>query len=211
MRWRDLLERRRRVACWLLAPTSLIAAVFERASEEPLLVACEQVRTAGDDATRRDFAPGLLETAHALHALGASHIAALPPPYCRLADRAAKTADALAQSGDFARVPVVMEASLAVAVRESTVRSVSRRFRDAGLHLVALDAADCALLSLGAYLDPQGAGQDLETRLAAARRLDPLAAVSVAETCEPRAARLGPDLAVPVGLALSHLGYLAHG
>jgi hypothetical protein len=210
MSWLRTFGRRRgRTAFWLLAPRRLVAAVLEPTADEPLLVSCATL--ALDEAPcGSDFAPGLLETATAAAALGLPQVAALDREWSRIASRGAAVAEGEGEDGtETVCVEVRGADGLRAFAARPAIANAEARFRGAGLRLVALDCADCALMTLAMYLG-RGSDADLAATLEDAHALDPLTAVSVAPECERAAAHAADVLAVPVGLALARFGLVAH-
>jgi hypothetical protein len=198
-------RRRSRSAFWLLGSRRLVVAVLEPTTDEPLLLTCATL-VLDEAPSGADFAPGLLETAAAANALRLPHVAALDREWCRVEPRGQ------GPSGeDIDAVHVEVDGSpdlRAIVARPAVVRTAGR-FRSAGLRLVSLDCADCALLSLARYLGR--AAEAGEARAAEeTSALDPLTAVSVSPECEVSAARAAELLVVPVGLALARFGLLDH-
>jgi hypothetical protein len=191
----------------LLGSRRLAAAVFVRTSDEPLLVACSALSVDGGEA-RDDVAPGLLETAAAIGAIGLPHVAALDDEWCTLETGQGQEGAAAIPGDDRIVVAARGWSDLQVRASRSAATSAIARFADAKLDLVALDSAACALLGLALHLG-RAVTADAERTLAEARDLDPLTAVSVAPECEGAAARAGGLLAVPVGLALVRFGRIA--
>jgi hypothetical protein len=206
---RNFGRRRGRTAFWLLAPRRLVAAVLEPTADEPLLVSCATL--ALDEAPcGSDFAPGLLETATAAAALGLPQVAALDRAWCRIARRRGATEDTDADDvAEAVYVDVRGADGLRAFAAKAAIANAEARFRGAGMRLVALDCADCALLTLAAYLG-RGSDADVTATIEDAHALDPLTAVSVAPECERAAAHAADVLAVPVGLALARFGLVDH-
>jgi hypothetical protein len=206
MAWPFGFSRRRgRTAFWLLGSRRLAVAVLEPTTDEPLLVACATL-VLDEGPAGADFAPGLLETAAAAAALRVPHVAALDREWSRvLASDAAPAARG--DESETVLVDVDGATDLRAAVTRSAVARAAERFRSAGLRLASLDCADCALLSLAAYLGRSPAA-DVAALLEEAAALDPLTAISVAPECEAKAEHATELLAVPVGLALARFGLL---
>jgi hypothetical protein len=213
MSWlRNFGRRRGRTAFWLLAPRRLVAAVLEPTADEPLLVSCAAL--ALDEApSAADFAPGLLETATAAGALGLPQVAALDREWSRIGvpgnASAAAGAPPDGDDADVVAVDVYGAERLRAFAPRVAIANAETRFRGAGLRLVALDCADCALLTLAMYLG-RGSETDIVATIEDAQALDPLTAVSVAPECERAAAHAADVLSVPVGLALARFGLVHH-
>jgi len=219
--------RTRRATFWLLAPDRLVAAVFSRSEDEPLLEAC--AASYARAAAGFCFAPGIAEVAAALGVEKQAHVAALGASFCRLRETAASPAAAATEAGRPRRadseqeeervVAVLGREGLAVHAESRAVLQAAHLFRRSGLHLLALDCEPCAMASLAEFLgtDP-GAANAPELVLDSApltgafaenpTRRQALSAVSVRPEAERAAEALGEDLAVPVGLAVAWFGAL---
>ncbi|HYB98475.1 MAG TPA: hypothetical protein VEC57_05005 [Candidatus Limnocylindrales bacterium] len=188
--------------------------MLARTSEEPLLEACAASYAHGNGQCL--FAPGVVELSWVLGAERIPHVAALSASLCSLRED-----DAPAEA-ETASVRVSGDGELRVHARAQAVHQAQALFRRARLHLMALDCEPCALRTLA---DVLGTGDDrndggrrvlagaaataapaITGVAAAARRHQPLAAVSIRPDAEKAAHALGEDLAVPVGLALAWFG-----
>ena len=193
-----------REAFWHIGPTSLVVAVMEARSDEPLLVAAAGLRTNAGRALGAPVAPGVLETARAVDATRLGHVVALDAGYFEVA--ADTGADRC--GGDGGRVVVEirgLDREMRVGVDRDVLTTVAAIFGAAGLELRAIDCEPAALHNLRRFAGGDSGGDDAFAEAVAA---DPLAAVSVATQAECGAVALGRALAVPVGLALGRYGFV---
>jgi hypothetical protein len=200
--------RSKPVAFWCIGADTLDVAVIRSALGEPLLLACAGLdgRAIGKKAPH---GAGLFELSMAVQSRSLAHVAALDGVFCRVFEQDA--ADAACEQGRV-RVAADTDNGLVCDADVVVAMAIAASFRRLGLSLTAIDCAPCAERSLASFLGQQaaatvGAGAVVN---AAASRLDPLAAVSVAPEIEEDALRMGERLAVPVGLALGHLGWLGN-
>ena len=189
--------RARRRAFWELAGSHLVVAVVERRGDEAQLEACAMVRAAQSPPSAL-FAPGLLDASYAVGACRLSHIAALEGRHCRLYPSRPPATLPDDSERKFLRVAVRGSRGGTLEADRGAVSAAAGLFSRAGLRLAAIDGAPCAAMNLRAFLGGSGANE----------LVDPLAAVSVAAECEQSANQLATELAVPIGLALAHLGLL---
>jgi hypothetical protein len=188
--------RNKQVAFWCIGADSIDVAVVRNAVGEPLIEAC-----AGVDCLsvgrRPPHAAGIFDLAGLVSARGLGHVAALGPTLSQLASVEGGPQEPVAGR---IRVAVPRADGLLCDADEAAATGIAESFRVLGYRLIALDCAACAELSLTAFLgDHTNADQSTP---------DPLAAVAVSPEFEETAVAMGERLAVPVGLALEHLGWL---
>lgn len=181
------VRRRRPVAFWHLARSRLVAATLRPSDDEPLLLTCAAISAEWHGASRA-ICPGLLELGLVVAAGVESHAAALDEQEAEDGGSGVRVEWADGSAGFSATV----------------ITEVVSGFARVGFRLAALRPAPWARGQLTRFLGAAVASPPADRRLAD----DPLAAVTVAPDCEAQAARLGPLLAVPIGMALACFGVL---
>ena len=200
--------RNKPVAFWRIGADTVDVAVIRSALGEPLMLACAGLdgRAFGRKALH---GAGLLELSMAVQSRSLAHVAALDGEFCRVFEQEGTAA---ACEEGHVRVAADCDNGLVCDADATVATAIALSFRVLGLSLTAIDCAPCAERNLAAFLGEQAVATPGVDGLAntAAPRLDPLAAVSVAPETEEDALRMGARLAVPVGLALGHLGWLGN-
>lgn len=200
--------RNKPVAFWRIGADSVDVAVIRSALGEPLLLACAGLD--GQAVGRKTVhGAGLFELSMAVQSRSLAHVAALDREFCRVFEQDGSVA---ACEQGHVRVGTDSDSGLVCDADAAAAKAIEVSFRTLGLRLTAMDCAPCAERNLASFLGEQAAaapGTDVPANTAAPR-LDPLAAVSVAPEIEEDALRMGARLAVPVGLALGHLGWLGN-
>jgi hypothetical protein len=195
--------RNKPVAFWRIGADTVDVAVIRSALGEPLLLACAGLD--GHAVGRKALhGAGLFELSMAVQSRSLAHVAALDREFCRVFEQDGSVA---ACEQGHVRVGTDSDNGLVCDADAAAATAIEVSFRTLDLRLTAMDCAPCAERNLASFLGEQGADVPANT---AAPRLDPLAAVSVAPEIEEDALRMGARLAVPVGLALGHLGWLGN-
>jgi hypothetical protein len=185
-----------RTAFWYLGVERLVVGVVEPGDDEPLLTACATVT----GQAQTPFAAGLLEAAVLAGSRGLDHVAALDESLCTLTGVSGDEVVPALPDPPRASVEVPGPSATLIRADREALEWAVRLFAEADLRLVCVECADVARARLRRYLGHASAFAS--GAAPAAREADPLAAVSVATQWETRAAALGGQLGVPVGLAL---------
>jgi hypothetical protein len=200
---RAFAPRAQRAAYWAVGVDRLTVAIIEPGDVEPVLTASATVRCKA----QTSICPGILETALLVDAARLPHFVALEPPCCRLVrpghEGAGRPAiESQAAMGGERQGLLVLEVpgNLRVLAWTSAVGGLYRVFRSARMNLRRVHCGEIARLCLAAHLDdPEPLTGDPN---AGAARLDPLAAVSLADGYDLERGAGASQLCVPVGLAL---------